>query len=261
MDASERAPGIAGALKFSQGPMPSKSGKSNAVTKAYEGYTITLKGTPEFVDATEKLLTIISATATGKKTLGRMKNTGKSLTITEFNGDNSFAQFGSGTFHDLVAASSSKKQAYTADGKWAYWKDPKTGECSWKKTPQPGMFPAMGAGTGTDVELKLNPTLSLHDKDNPKTEVPPDAILLHEMVHGLHFMEGTADFTPIPHPLAPPPMQGWDNQEEKTTILDGDPSEATYLRDTGKDYHRTSHGSDDYGRTNSGATTTKTNPP
>src|SRR5450432_1578304 len=56
--------------------------------------------------------------------------------------------------------------------------------------------------------------------------------MMHELNHGAHQMNGQADMSSIGH--------GWTTQEEKTTILDGDPSEADYLKERNYPYHRIS---------------------
>jgi hypothetical protein len=57
--------------------------------------------------------------------------------------------------------------------------------------------------------------------------------MMHEMNHGSHQMNGTADMSPV--------GDGWTTQEERNTISDGDPSEADYLAERGYPYHRTDH--------------------
>src|SRR5688500_10936353 len=91
----------------------------------------------------------------------------------------------------------------------------------------------MGTGEGSDVEIQLNPTLTLDNDQDPSAPMPNDAILFHEMNHGNHQMNGTYDGTP---------KSGWTTQEEENTISTGSPSEATYLEERNYKWKRTSHG-------------------
>ena len=89
-------------------------------------------------------------------------------------------------------------------------------------------------GKGTDVNLEFNPNLNLQNSKDPSNPMPNDAVLFHEMTHGLHDQTGTYDGNPQP---------GWTTQEEQNTISSGSPSEATYLQERGYPWKRADHDS------------------
>lgn len=93
----------------------------------------------------------------------------------------------------------------------------------------------VGTGAGSDVTVSLNPDLTLKNPRDRTNPMPNDAVLFHEMNHGVHQMQGTYDGSPVDH---------WDTQEEKTTISTGNPSEADYLEERRYPWKRTSHGRD-----------------
>jgi hypothetical protein len=95
--------------------------------------------------------------------------------------------------------------------------------------------PLVGTGKGTDCCVLINlreSTINPLDPDNP---VPRDAILFHEMNHGVHAMKGEMDPTPLPDDPK------WTNQEEKNTITQVKPCENDYLAECKYPYDRVSH--------------------
>jgi Effector protein len=88
-------------------------------------------------------------------------------------------------------------------------------------------------GEGTNMDVAISPGETMVNNMAPDQPLPEDAILFHEMVHGLHGMRGEQNNRPLP---------GWTCHEERITILTGDPSEKSYLQDRKYGWCRTSHG-------------------
>ncbi len=176
------------------------------------GNAIVIDGSPEFQKKVLDRLDKIGKTRSGKELLDRIDKSGKTMTIVEYTGDNSFAGA-----EDLEAATGKGKPIYDGEGKPVN---------SWL-----GLGPQkVGTGKGSDVKLQFNPELKLPNSKNGP--MPNDAVLFHEMTHGVHDMEGTSDCAPVP---------GWDTKEEQTTISTGTPSEADYLKESGYPYKRADH--------------------
>ena len=184
------------------------------------GPAITVKGTPEFQAQVVARINQIAKTASGQQTLDGVNKSGKSMTIIEYKGDNSFCG-PNNTWTDLAGQSPKGQPIYDGQGNPVMGPDGKT--------------QLVGTGDGANTTLQLNPDLTLANPLDPDKPVPNDAILMHEMTHGDHQMNGQADMTPI--------GGGWDTQEEKNTILSGSPSEAQYLDESGYPYHRIDHDS------------------
>ncbi len=176
------------------------------------GKNITIKGSEEFQKKTMERLEKMSETEQGRELLKRLEASGKTMTITEYTGDNSF----SGP-EDFQKATPKGLPVYDGAGKPIN---------SWG-----GLGPQqVGTGEGTDVKLEFNPNLNL---PNPKNgPMPNDGVLFHEMNHGLHQMGGDADCVPVP---------GFDTKEEEKTISTGDLNEGEYLKQSGYPYKRTDH--------------------
>jgi hypothetical protein len=140
------------------------------------------------------------------------------MKIVEYTQQNSFCG-ANPTWADLAGQSPRGKAIFNGRGKPVMGPD---------RTTQ-----LVGTGEGANTTLELNPNLTLRNRLAPRNPVPNDAVLMHEMNHGAHQMSGQADMSPI--------GDDWNTQEEKTTILDGDPSEADYLKERGYPYHRIDH--------------------
>ncbi len=179
---------------------------------------ITVKGTPLFQAQVVQRMTLIASTKSGQKTLAAINSSGKSMVIIEYTGNNSFCG-ANATWADLAGQSPKGKPVYDGSGAPIMGPDGKT--------------QLVGTGKGADTTLQLNPNLTLPNSKDPKNPVPNDAILMHEMTHGAHQMNGQSDTSPL--------GGGWDTQEEKNTILSGSPSEAEYLKEQGYPYHRVDH--------------------
>ena len=178
------------------------------------GSAITIEGSEEFqAKVAERLLTVASVPS-GVTLLSSIDGTGKSMTIEEFVGDNSFA--GPDSFEDATAAG---QPVFDGSGK--------------PINTLLGLGPqATGTGKGSDVTVEYNPSLTLPNPSDPANPMPNDAVLFHEMNHGQHQMSGTYDGSPKP---------GWTTQEEQNTISTGAPSEADYLREQGYPWQRADH--------------------
>jgi uncharacterized Zn-binding protein involved in type VI secretion len=184
------------------------------------GPAIIVKGTPQFQAQVVDRINVIAKTDSGQETLDAVNNSGKSMTIIEYTGDNSFCGANQ-TWADVAGQTPKGQPVYDGQGNPIIGPDGKT--------------PLMGTGEGANTTLQLNPNLTLPNSLAPTNPMPNDAILMHEMTHGAHQMNGEADMSPI--------GGGWDTQEEKTTISSGSPSEAEYLEESGYPYHRTDHDS------------------
>lgn len=180
---------------------------------------ITIAGPPEFQATVVSQLDLISTTKSGRTVLGRINASGKSMKIVKYDGDNSFCG-PNNTLSDIAGQTPKGKPVFDGRGKPVEGPDGKT--------------QLLGTGAGANTTLELNPDLTLKNPLAPENPLPNDAILMHELNHGAHQMSGQADMSPL--------GGGWTTQEEKTTILDGDPSEADYLKERGYPYHRINHG-------------------
>jgi hypothetical protein len=179
---------------------------------------VTIAGTPEFQATVVSRLDLIATTKSGGTVLRRINDSGKKMKIVEYRGDNSFCG-ANGTWTDRAGQTAKGRPVFNGKGKPMLEPDGKT--------------QLMGTEEGANTTLQLNPNFTLDNPLAPENPVPNDAILLHELNHGSHQMNGEADMSPI--------EGGWTTQEEETTILDGDPSEADYLKERGYPYHRTDH--------------------
>jgi uncharacterized Zn-binding protein involved in type VI secretion len=176
------------------------------------GNAIIIEGSPAFQKKVLDRLEKIGKTPSGKALLARIEKSGKTMTITEFTEDNSDARP-----EDWVKAGAKGQPVYDGAGKPIN---------SWL-----GLGPQkVGTGEGSDVNVRLNPELKLpNGKNGP---MPNDAVLFHEMTHGVHDMEGTTDCAPV---------SKFDTKEEQTTISTGTPNEADYLKESGYAYKRADH--------------------
>jgi uncharacterized Zn-binding protein involved in type VI secretion len=178
------------------------------------GNAIIIEGSEEFQARVAARLLTVASVPSGVAMLGLVDGSGKSMTIKEFTGPNSFA--GPHSFEDATAA----------------------GQPVFDGAGQPintwlGLGPqATGTGQGSDVTLEYNPTLTLPNPADPANPMPSDAVLFHEMNHGQHQMRSTYDGSP---------KAGWTTQEEQNTISTGVPSEASYLKEQGYPWQRADH--------------------
>jgi hypothetical protein len=180
------------------------------------GDNIIIQGDPGFQAQVINRLALIASTPSGMQMLNSVNASGKTMTITEFKGPNSYA--GPDDFQDATAAG---QPVFDGSGKPIN---------SWG-----GLGPQQtGTGNGSDVTLQFNPNLTLPNSSDPSNPMPNDAVLFHEMNHGAHQMNGTYNGAPQP---------GWTTSEEQNTISTGSPSEASYLHDRGYPWQRTSHDS------------------
>jgi hypothetical protein len=180
---------------------------------------ITIAGTPEFQATVVSRLELIVTTKSGRTVLRRVNDSGKAMKIVEYGEDNSFCG-ANNTWSDSAGQTPKGRPVFDGYGKPVIGPDGKT--------------QLLGTGAGANTTLELNPNLTLQNPLDAENPLPNDAILMHEMNHGAHQMSGQADMSPL--------AGGWTTQEEKTTILDGDPSEADYLKERGYPYHRINHG-------------------
>jgi hypothetical protein len=181
------------------------------------GPAIVIKGDAAFQDKVLARLGQISNTPSGMKTLNTIEGSGHTMNISEFKGDNSFC--GPTTNAGFADATAAGQPVFDGAGNPVLGPDGKQ---------------MVGTGKGTDTNMQLNPDLTLANSQDPSNPVPNDAVAFHEMTHGAHEMTGTYDGSPTP---------GFDTNEEKQTISTGNPSEASYLKDTGYPWQRTDHDS------------------
>jgi uncharacterized Zn-binding protein involved in type VI secretion len=176
------------------------------------GNAITIEGSEEFQARVAARLLTVASVPSGVTLLTSIDGSAKAMTIKEFTGPNSFA--GPTSFEDATPAG---QPVFYGNG-----------------TPvnTPLGTQATGTGTGSDVTVQYNPTLTLPNPADPSNPMPSDAVLFHEMNHGEHQMNGTYDGSPKP---------GWTTQEEQNTISTGAPSEADYLREQGYPWQRADH--------------------
>ncbi|MCC6552488.1 MAG: type VI secretion system tip protein VgrG [Polyangiaceae bacterium] len=181
------------------------------------GNAMTITGSPEFKGKVMTRLGQIGQTNSGMQTLNTINNSGRTMTIQEYTGNNSFCGPNQ-TWADWAASHPAGQQVYDGAG------NPIIG---------PDGNPLMGTGTGANVTLQLNPDLTLPNPHDPNNPMPNDAVMFHEMTHGAHQMTGTSSGAPEPG--------GWDTHEELETISTGNPSEADYLQEIGYPWQRTDH--------------------
>jgi hypothetical protein len=178
------------------------------------GNAIIIQGSLQFQSQVLDRLVTIANTPSGMQTLNAIDASGRTMTIVEYTGPNSFA--GPDDFQDATTVG---RPVFDGAGN--------------PINSLLGLGPQqVGTGNGSDVTVQFNPTLTLPNPSAPSNPLPNDAILFHEMTHGAHQMNGTYNGAPVP---------GWTTQEEQTTISTGAPSEASYLRDRGYPWQRTSH--------------------
>jgi hypothetical protein len=182
------------------------------------GNAITITGPPDFQAQVLARLALVASTNSGTQTLNSVNNSGKTMNITPFAGNNSFCG-ANRTWTDVAGQTPAGKPVFDGAGNPILGPD--------------GRTQLVGTGTGANVTLQLNPNLTLPNSLDPANPMPNDAILFHEMTHGSHQMNGVADTSPT--------GGGWDTMEEKNTISAGSPSEAGYLDERGYPYHRTDH--------------------
>jgi uncharacterized Zn-binding protein involved in type VI secretion len=91
---------------------------------------------------------------------------------------------------------------------------------------------AKGTGTGSDSVVLFNPDFKLANPSAPDQPEPTDAVLYHELEHANHNAHGKQDCSPI---------AGYDTNEEKNTIDEGENSENQYLVERGYFWQRTDH--------------------
>ena len=178
---------------------------------------ITIEGTPAFQAAVVERLGLIRNTASGRDLQSLIDGSGKRMRIVEFTKQNSRAGPDPLTRRGFVDGTPENQGVFDGGGT--------------AMTDASGN-PLLGSGRGTDTLVQINPNLTLSNSLDKTKPLPNDAVLLHEMIHGAHFMNATYDGSPLP---------GWTTQEESTTILNGQPSEAGYLEERGYPYHRTDH--------------------
>jgi uncharacterized Zn-binding protein involved in type VI secretion len=212
--------GLLAGLKNFISPYPKAVLQADGTIATQYSPAITIQGTPQFQATVLARLALIANTKSGQKTLDAINKSGKSMVITEFTGNNSFCG-ANNTWADQAGQTPAGKGVFDGNGTPIMGPDGKT--------------QLVGTGKGADTTLQLNPNLTLANSKDPSNPMPNDAVLMHEMTHGAHQMNGQADMSPV--------GGGWDTQEEKNTISSGSPSEADYLKETGYPYHRTDHDS------------------
>ena len=183
------------------------------------GNAMTIKGDADFQGKVMANLGKISTTNSGMQVLNTINNSGKTMDVIPYAGDNSFCG-ANRTWADVAGQTPAGQPVFDGRGNPIMGPDGKT--------------QLVGTGTGANTTLQLNPDLTLANSRDPDHPLPNDSIMFHEMTHGTHQMTGTSNSAPSP---------GWDTNEEKVTILTGSPSEADYGRETGYPWHRTDHDS------------------
>ena len=178
------------------------------------GNGIIISGDPAFQAQVINRLAIMASTPSGMAVLNSINNSGRTMTIVEYTGNNSFCGPADGNFADATRPG---QPVFDGLG------NPVN---HWWGTQQ------TGTGNGSDTVLQLNPNLTLPNSSDPTNPMPNDSIMFHEMNHGAHQMNGTYDGSPLP---------GWTTTEERNTIVGGPPSEATYNRERGYPWQRTNH--------------------
>jgi uncharacterized Zn-binding protein involved in type VI secretion len=179
---------------------------------------ITISGTPEFRATVVARLKLIATTRSGSIVIQRINHSGKAMNIIEYTGNNSFCG-ANPNWDDVAGQTPLGKPVFDGTGNPVMDRD---------RTTQ-----LLGTGEGANTTLRLNPNLVLKNNLAAQNPFRNDMVLMHEMTHGAHQMNGEADMSPV--------GEGWRTQEERTTISDGDPSEADYLKERGYPYHRTDH--------------------
>jgi hypothetical protein len=180
------------------------------------GNAITITGTPEFQAQVIGRLAAIANTPAGRTMLNTINTSGRQMSIITF----------------AAANSDAAPNPHT----WAGWQNAHplgTPVFDGSGTPMmSGGTQAVGNGTGTNTQVRLNPNFTIANNLDPANPLSNDGIAFHEMNHGAHQMTGTVNNNPTP---------GWTTQEEQNTISTGAPPEADYLRQSGYPYQRTSH--------------------
>jgi uncharacterized Zn-binding protein involved in type VI secretion len=212
--------GLFAGLKNFLNPYPKAVLQPDGTIATQYSPAITIQGTPQFQAQVLARLNTIAGTKSGQKTIDAINNSGKSMTIIQFTGNNSFCG-ANRTWDDVAGQTPKGMPVYDGNGNPIMGPDGKT--------------QLVGTGKGANTTLQLNPNLTLANSKDPSHPMPNDAVLMHEMTHGAHQMNGQADMSPV--------GGGWDTQEEKNTISTGSPSEAEYLKERGYPYHRTDHDS------------------
>jgi hypothetical protein len=180
---------------------------------------IVVRGTAEFQTQVVDRLRTMETTEAGRTRIQQVNDSGNTMTIVEFTGNNSYAEPGSNTASDYANATPAGQPVFDGAG------NPLTGSDGNQ---------LVGTGNGGDSTVRFNPNLSLPNSLDPSNPMPNDAVLFHEMGHGHRMMTGNYDGSPL--------GAGWDTQEEQDVIQNDSPSEADYLEQRGYPYHRTSHG-------------------
>lgn len=152
----------------------------------------------------------MGGTPSGQKLLRKIQRTGRSVTVREYNGPNSYA--GPVDWEDGTAAG---HPVYNGKGERIQ---------DWRGRDM------TGNGRGTDARVRYNPHFRL---SGPDGRPPQDVVLFHELSHASIYNEGNGKLDP---------RSGWTTEEEHRVIEAADPSEADYLRDRGYGHRRTSHG-------------------
>lgn len=177
------------------------------------GETIVIRGTEAFKAQVVNRLALVGSTEAGGTMLRDVESSGKTMTITEFTGNNSYA-----SPHDFQSATAAGEPVFYGNGN--------------AMLDEHGVQ-RVGTGAGSDVTLRFNPQLQLPNNLAPGHPMPNDGILFHEMRHGEHMMNATYDGQP----------RGgcWTTNEEHRTISGHGPAEADYLQQRGYLWRRTSH--------------------
>lgn len=180
------------------------------------GNGIIISGDPGFQAQVVNRLAIMASTPSGMMVLNSINSSGRTMTIIEFKGPNSYCGPAGDNYADSTPAG---RPVFNGLG------NPVN---NWWGTQQ------TGTGNGSDTVLQFNPNLTLANPSAPGSPMPNDSVMFHEMNHGAHQMNGTYDGSPQP---------GWTTTEERNTITGGPPSEASYNRERGYPWQRTDHDS------------------
>jgi uncharacterized Zn-binding protein involved in type VI secretion len=177
------------------------------------GNSITIKGDSEFQAKAFQRLATVGSTESGKTVLQNIDASGKSVTIIEYERQNSYA--GPDDYADATPAG---QPVFNGQG------DP---VLDWRGNQK------IGTGEGTDVTLKYNPDLRLNNPQDPLNPPPADSVLFHELSHADH--ETNGEYTGTPD-------AGYTTQDERRVITTEPPTEADYLRERGYPWQRDGHG-------------------
>lgn len=89
-----------------------------------------------------------------------------------------------------------------------------------------------GTGEGANAVIVFDPD-SAYENNQPGAEpMPTDAVLWHELEHSSQIGYGR---------INAPPAKRYDNREERRVINESPPNEASYLKERGYEWKRTSH--------------------